>query len=109
MSWDICFIDTNIQQKYTKLEDGTSEEKELRINLLSSFRVLSDNPLSGKQIRHSLIPKSYLRKFGIDNLWKYDLPHGWRLVYSLASMNEDNLCLIVEWFSHKQYERRFKY
>ncbi len=44
-----------------------------------------------------------------DNLWKYDLPHGQRLVYSLAVMEGEDLCLIVEWFSHKQYERRFRY
>lgn len=109
MNWKICLIDSNLQRQYKKTGEGTSEERELCDNLYKSFKSLSKNPFAGKQIRYSLIPKIYIRKYGIDNLWKYDLPNGWRLVYSLASGDGNNICIIVEWFSHKQYERRFNY
>jgi hypothetical protein len=54
---------------------------------------LKENPFCGIAIPKRLIPKIYKRKYGINNLWKYNLPGA----------------LILEWLSHKEYERRFKY
>lgn len=45
---------------------------------------LKSNPFCGIQIPKRQIPKSYVQKYGIDNLWKYNLPNAWRLVYSVA-------------------------
>ncbi len=46
---------------------------------------------------------------GIDNLFWHNLPKGWRLVYSIAGNNVEVLAIIIEYFDHKNYERRFKY
>ena len=43
------------------------------------------------------------------NLWKYDLPKGWRLIYSIVNDEIVVVSLILEWFDHKEYERKFKY
>ena len=44
------------------------------------------------------------------SIWKYDLPRGWRLLYTVAPNNEVELIsAILEWFDHKDYERRFGY
>ena len=65
---------------------------------------------SGIQIPKRLFPKEYVRKYGINNLWKYDLPRGWRLMYTVTAENEvDLISAILEWFDHKDYEMRFKY
>jgi hypothetical protein len=46
----------------------------------------------------------------MNNLWKYDLPDGWRLIYTLSTPNKiEILAIILEWFDHKNYERRFGY
>jgi len=29
--------------------------------------------------------ESVLKKYGVDNLWKYDLPKGWRLLYFIEA------------------------
>ena len=60
-------------------------------------------------IPRRLIPKHYIRKYGIDNLWKYDLPKGWRLLYSIARDQVIIIAIILEWLSHPEYERRFGY
>ncbi len=109
MSRKVYFVERALQGEYEQLGRGTIAERDLRVVLYKSFQIISENPSAGKQIRHSLIPKVYLKRYGVDNLWKYDLPHGWRLVCSLVVMEGEDLCLIVEWFSHKQYERRFGY
>lgn len=55
-----------------------------------------------------LIPKDY-KKYGIDNLWKYDLPNGWRLMYSVANDEVKIISIVLEWLDHKNYEKRFGY
>ncbi|MFT4326857.1 MAG: hypothetical protein ACMXYK_05115, partial [Candidatus Woesearchaeota archaeon] len=60
-------------------------------------------------IPKKLIPKEYTTKYGIKNLWKYDLPKGWRLVYSIVNEEIFVVTVILEWFKHKEYEKRFNY
>jgi len=51
-----------------------------------------------------------IKKYRIRNLWKYDLPDGWRLLYSITTPTKvEILSIIIEWFNHKEYERKFKY
>ncbi len=76
---------------------------------IATFADLRENAFCGVRIRKKLIPKVYVEKYGIDNLWKYDLPGGWRLVYSVANGQICILSIILEWMSHKDYERRFNY
>jgi len=45
----------------------------------------------------------------VDNLWKYDMPEGWRLIYTNVSDEVQILAVLLEWFDHKEYERRFHY
>ena len=45
---------------------------------------LGENPFVGTAIPKRLWPREYVRKHGVDNLRKYDLPEGWRLIYTLA-------------------------
>jgi hypothetical protein len=57
----------------------------LRVRLDRAFGDVEKNACCGLQIRKELIPKDYVRKYGINNLWKYNLPNGWRLIYALAA------------------------
>jgi len=61
-------------------------------------------------MKNNLIPKEYIQKYGIGNLWWHPLANAWRLVYSLSG--EENikvLAIIIGYYSHKDYERKFKY
>jgi len=37
------------------------------------------------------------------------MPKGWRLVYSVAKGDILIISIMIEWMSHKDYEKRFKY
>jgi hypothetical protein len=50
-----------------------------------------------------------VQKYGIDNLWKYNLLDACRLVYSVAWNEEELIAISLEWFPHKEYEKRFNY
>lgn len=59
---------------------------------------------------NNLSENDELKKYRITNLWKYDLPDGWRLLYSITTPSKvEILSIIIEWFNHKNYGRRFRY
>lgn len=74
-----------------------------------AFDDLADNPFCGIPIPRRLMPKVYIKKYGIDNLWKYNLPNAWRLIYSFAKNEVIVIAIILEWMNHKSYERKFAY
>jgi len=70
---------------------------------------IKKKPDCGTAISKRLIRKEYIRKYGIDNLYKYDLPNAWRLLYSLGKEGIKIIAIIFQWCSHKEYEGRFRY
>ena len=86
-----------------------SEEDWLKKAVKRAIDSLKENVFSGEKIRKELIPKEYIQKYNIDNLFWYKLSKGWRLVYSVAGDDIEVLAIIIEYFDHKNYERRFKY
>ncbi|MFT4344168.1 MAG: hypothetical protein ACMXYE_05495 [Candidatus Woesearchaeota archaeon] len=106
---DIRFADKSIQNALYRLEKGDSSERELYKFINQALDNLEENAFCGIQIPKKRIPKEYSLKYDIKNLWKYDLPKGWRLIYSIINDEIIVVSLVLEWFDHKEYERRFKY
>ncbi len=105
----VVFADKKLREAHDKLRDSKTEDKKLYEWLNRAFDNLSKNAFCGIQISKSLIPDIYMKKYGIDNLWKYNLPGAWRLLYSVARDEIVVISIILEWLPHKEYERRFKY
>ena len=105
----VKFADDGVKQGYHYLESGEAAERELFKWLSKAFRDLEANAFCGIQIQRRLIPKYYLKKHDVKNLWKYDLPKGWRLLYSVRGDESTVISVILEWLPHKEYERRFGY
>lgn len=106
---DIRFVDKSIQDAFYKLEKGDDSERELFKLINQALDNIEENAFCGIQIPKKQIPKTYAKKYGVQNLWKYDLPKGWRLIYSVVNEEIVVVSLILEWFDHKEYERRFNY
>ena len=110
MNSNIVFENEKIKDAFNKLENSKTEDKKLYQWILRAFEDLEKDAFSGIQIPKRLIPKEYHKKFGkIENLWKYNLPNAWRLIYTVKRDQVVILSVILEWMSHKDYERRFKY
>lgn len=105
----IVFADESIKKAFFKLKTGTSEEKQIYSFLVRAFEDIENDAYCGTKISKSLMPKEYLRKYAIDNLWKYDLPNGWRLIYSISRNELVVISIVIEWFDHQGYEKRFNY
>lgn len=103
------FADEKIKEAFYKLEQGDNSEKEIFKIINQAFDNIEENAFCGVQLTKRLIPREYIEKYCIKNLWKYDLPKGWRLIYSITNDEIVVVSLILEWFDHKDYERRFNY
>ena len=106
---NIRFADEKLKKAFYKLEKGDESERELFRVINQALNNIETNAFCGLQVPKHLIPKEYIQKYKINNLWKYDLPKGWRLLYSIAREKLVVVSIILEWFNHKDYERRFGY
>jgi Txe/YoeB family toxin of Txe-Axe toxin-antitoxin module len=105
-SSEVIFANDKIQEAFLKLDNDDDLKKSIKRAILD----IQANAYSGIQIPKRLFPREYIIKYKINNLWKYDLPNGWRLIYTLNPLNQvEILSVILEWFNHKEYERRFHY
>jgi hypothetical protein len=66
--------------------------------------MLRQNAFAGTQIPKRLFPVECVRKYGIKNLWKFDLPHGWRLLYTIVGNDVEILSAVLAWMPHEEYE-----
>lgn len=105
----IRFADEKVKEAFYKLEKGDNQERELFKLIDQAIDNIEKNAFCGIQLPKRLIPKIYSQKCGVTNLWKYDLPKGWRLIYSIVRDEVIVVSLVLEWFDHKEYERRFNY
>lgn len=109
MKSKVVFADAKLKKAFETLKDSKTEDKEVYKQLRRAFEDLQENAFCGIQIPKKQIPKDYIRKYQIDNLWKYNLPNAWRLIYSVAADKVVVISIVIEWMDHKKYEKRFKY
>lgn len=105
----VAFISNKLKKEFNSLEEGKFEDKKLFSYINRAINDLKQNPLSGIKIPKNLWPEEYVKEYKITNLWKYDLPNAWRLIYTLETDEVKIVTFILEWFDHKEYERKFSY
>jgi hypothetical protein len=105
----VGFIDIGIAEKYQELKVGRPEDIRIYLLIDKASDILKIKPFHGIQVKREGIPKKYFKEFGIDNLWKYDLSDDWRMIYTITGDENIITVQIIEWFDHKDYDRRFGY
>ncbi len=102
----IRFIDSSLEKAFNILKDDDPIKKAL----IKAIRDIKENCYCGRNVKKKLIPKKFINKYRINNLWIYNLPSAWRLLYSLTTSGEIELiAVILNWMNHKDYERLFKF
>jgi Txe/YoeB family toxin of Txe-Axe toxin-antitoxin module len=105
----VIFADKKLEKAFEELKKGRFEGKILHSSMQKAISHLKENPMCGTKIPKKLWPREYSMRYGITNLWKHDLPSAWRLVYTIQTDETMILSVILKWFSHKDYEKRFGY
>ena len=101
----VTFYNKKLEDAFEKLKKGKFQDKRLYDQINQAQMNLKKDPACAIKVPKRLWPKFYK----VSNLWKYDLPCGWRLIYTIKADEIMILSIILEWMTHKEYERRFKY
>jgi Txe/YoeB family toxin of Txe-Axe toxin-antitoxin module len=99
----IAFANEKVKKEWN---DAISKDDKLSKSLLKAKEDLQKNAYAGQQIKKDLIPKKYKH---YSNLWRYELVDAWRLIYSIGRDQVQVLSIVLEWGSHKEYDRLFGY
>ena len=67
----VHFADKRLKEAYNKLKDSKVEDRMLHKWISRAIDDLEINAFCGIQIPKKFIPKVYIDKYQIDNLWKY--------------------------------------
>jgi hypothetical protein len=105
----IIFAEEKIKQRFEGLKYGDNSKRTLHKYISQAIKNIKTNPYCTIRIPYNLIPRYYLIRYGIKNLFKYDLPSGWRLLYSVTANEIEIVAILLEYLTHKDYEKRFNY
>jgi len=107
------------REEYKKLNKIVYNEKKEKVTssfhqtLLRSINRIKEllklNPFAGNQIQKKLIPREYIKDYGIDNLWRIELANHWRLLYSITGNQIEVVCFVLEISDHKKYNKLLGY
>jgi|SRR3989344_3014902 len=102
----VAFAEDNLENAFNSLAVNSP----LKNSINKAIKDLKENIFCGEQIKKERIPKDYVRRYKINNLWWYPLSNAWRLVYSVVNPNNiEILAVIIDYSNHKDYERKFGY
>jgi hypothetical protein len=105
----VAFVSKGLKDKFDALGNGRFEDRELYKFIDKAIDDLKQNPSCGIKVPRKLWPEAYVQNYNITNLFKYDLPNSRRLVYTIKQDDTIMMNIILEWFDHKEYEKRFGY
>ena len=104
---EIRFGDIKLKEAFEELEQ---KDKDLYEQLQKALEEISKNVFCGRNVKKELIPKLLIQKYEINNLWIYNLREGWRLLYSITTPDKiEIIAIVLNWMSHKDYERLFRF
>ena len=109
------------KESWDELNKAVAEEVERGIEnsfnqqLFKSIKrvkeLIETNKFYGDNVKKDLIPQFYKETYGVTNLFRVELVGYWRLIYTLedAGNNIEILAIVLEFMSHKDYDKRFGY
>ena len=95
------FISKELAERLEKL---TPQHKIVRW-IADMKEALRENMYAGELIRKSQVPKQIIDKHGVNNLYRYGLPEGFRACYTILN----NCVYIIDVMSHAEYDKVFGY
>ncbi|MBS3108333.1 hypothetical protein J4409_00515 [Candidatus Woesearchaeota archaeon] len=87
----------------------SSDHQTLLNSIKQKIDILKANPEYGTHISKDRIPKEYIIKYDVNNLWKVDLSGAWRMIYTIRGNEVEIISLILDIMNHKDYEKKFGY
>ena len=98
--------------KYLNEKAASSKIERSILNAINKkSELIKANTHYGEPIAKRLIPKEYLEKYGITNLFWVELPNFWRMLYTLAEGETklEIIAFVIDIANHRKYNKIFGY
>jgi hypothetical protein len=86
-------------------------EKTILNAVKKKVELIKMNPHYGEPISKKMIPKKYIEKYGVTNLFWVKLPNFWRMIYTLTRGESvvEIIAFVIDIYNHKEYNKVFGY
>ncbi|MGH9991977.1 MAG: hypothetical protein ACREBU_03905 [Nitrososphaera sp.] len=95
--------------EFMKLYANLAPQSQLKKDIDHAISVLKTNPLRGDKVEKRLWPKKYIKAHYINNLFRYPLHGGHRIMYTLLSDEKSTTSVILDALDHDSYDELFGY
>lgn len=98
--------------KHLNKEAPKSKQERTILNAVQKkVELIRENIHYGNPIAKSKIPEEYKEKYGVKNLFRVELPHYWRMLYTLTDGESEIeiVAFVLDITDHKEYDKKFKY
>ncbi len=98
--------------KFLNEEAPNSKQERMILKAINQkIELIKQNPHFGNPISKRLIPKEYIEKYGIGNLFRIELPNFWRMLYTLTEGETkiEIIAFILDIINHPAYNKKFGY
>jgi len=107
-------LSSDAKEVFNHLKEVASKSKKERTILdaiTNKIKIIKINPHYGDPIGKNLIPKDYINKYEISNLFKVKLPNYWRMLYSLidGETKIEIIAFVLDIIDHPAYNKKFGY
>ena len=106
MECKVNFISIELKNAFGELKRS---DPRLFKEINKAIQDICQNCFCGRNVKKKLIPSELIQKYGINNLWIYNLRKDWRLLYSIGKDEIELIAVVLDWMNHKDYERLFKF
>ena len=92
-----------------------SQKSKIAKSIFNAIKKKSDlikaNFQYGDPIAKKLIPKEYIQKYNIKNLFRVELPDYWRMLYTAREEEGEIeiIAFVLDIVNHKDYDKKFGY
>jgi hypothetical protein len=107
-------LSKDAEEVYIYLNKEASKSK-IERSILKAINMKKEliraNPHYGNPMARNLIPKEYVRKYGVTNLFRVELPNFWRMLYTLTNNGSEIeiIAFVLDIVDHKTYNKKLGY
>jgi len=86
-------------------------EQTILLAIIKKIELIKSDPHYGNPIAKNLIPKQYVKKYEITNLFRVQLPNYWRMLYTLKDDDTkiEIIAFVIDIMDHSDYNKKFGY
>ena len=96
--------------EYLNQEAESSKQERMILKAVrQKVDLIKMNHHFGDPIAKRLIPKEYKVRYGVDNLFRVELPNFWRMIYTLTEGDTkiEIIAFVLDILNHKEYHKEY--